>query len=97
MVKEMLKGAVIAAAVGSLFASGAAQAKEKEQKASSTVVKCAGVNECKGQGSCHSASNACKGQNGCKGQGTSEMKSEKACTDKGGKVVAEKYPRGGTP
>jgi len=29
MVKEMLKGAVIAAAVGSLFASGAAQAKEQ--------------------------------------------------------------------
>ena len=71
MVKEMLKGAVIAAAVGSLFASGAAQAKEKEQKASSTVVKCAGVNE-------------------CKGKGWEEAKTEKACTDKGGKVVAEK-------
>jgi uncharacterized membrane protein len=90
MVKEMLKGAVIAAAVGSLFASGAAQAKEKEKKASSSTVKCAGVNECKGQGSCHSASNACKGQNGCKGQGTTEVKSDKECTDKGGKVVAEK-------
>jgi uncharacterized membrane protein len=90
MVKEMLKGAVIAAAVGSLFASGAAQAKEKEKKASSSTVRCAGVNECKGQGACHSASNACKGQNGCKGQGSTDMKSEKACTDKGGKVVAEK-------
>jgi len=90
MVKEMLKGAVIAAAVGSLFASGAAQAKEKEKKASSSAVKCAGVNECKGQSSCHGANNACKGQNGCKGQGTSEMKTEKDCTDKGGKVIAAK-------
>jgi uncharacterized membrane protein len=90
MVKEMLKGAVIAAAVGSLFASGAAQAKEKEKKASSSVVKCAGINECKGHGSCASASNACKGQNGCKGQGTTEVKSEKDCTDKGGKIVASK-------
>jgi len=90
MVKEMLKGALIAAAVGSLFASGAAQAKEKEKKASSSMVKCAGVNECKGQGSCHSASNACKGQNGCKGQGVTETTS-KDCTTKGGKVaVAEK-------
>ena len=90
MVKEMLKGAVIAAAVGSLFASGAAQAKEKEKKASSSMVKCAGVNECKGQGSCHSASNACKGQNGCKGQGTTEVKNDKDCATKGGTVVAEK-------
>jgi uncharacterized membrane protein len=90
MVKEMLKGAVIAAAVGSLFASGAAQAKEKEKKASSSAVKCAGINECKGQGGCHGANNACKGQNGCKGQGTTDVKSEKDCTDKGGKVVAAK-------
>jgi uncharacterized membrane protein len=90
MVKEMLKGAVIAAAVGSLFASGAAQAKEKEKKASSSTVKCAGINECKGQSGCHGANNACKGQNGCKGQGTTEVKSEKDCTGKGGKVVAAK-------
>ena len=90
MVKELMKGAVIAAAVGSLFASGAAQAKAKEKKASSSMVKCAGVNECKGQSSCHSASNACKGQNGCKGQGLEETNA-KDCKAKGGKVeVAEK-------
>ena len=90
MVKEMMKGAVIAAAVGSLFASGAAQAKEKEKKASSASVKCAGVNECKGHSSCASANNACKGQNGCKGQGVTETKNDKECSDKGGKVVAAK-------
>ena len=90
MVKELMKGAVIAAAVGSLFASGAAQAKAKEKKASSSMVKCAGVNECKGHGACKSASNACKGQNGCKGQGVTETSSQD-CTTKGGKVaVAEK-------
>ena len=89
MVKELMKGAVIAAAVGSLFASGAAQAKDKEKKAASSVVKCTGVNECKGHGSCASASTACKGQNGCKGQGVTEA-SSKECMDKGGKVLAEK-------
>jgi uncharacterized membrane protein len=90
MVKEMMKGAVIAAALGSLLASGTAQAKDKEKKASTSAVKCAGINECKGHGSCASANNACKGQNGCKGQGVTEAKSDKECADKGGKVVASK-------
>ena len=90
MVKEMMKGAIIAAALGSLLASGAAQAKDKEKKASASAVKCTGINECKGHSSCASASNACKGQNGCKGQGVTET-SQKDCKAKGGTVqVAEK-------
>jgi hypothetical protein len=52
------------------------------------VVKCAGVNDCKGKGSCAGADNACKAQNSCKGKGWTEEKSAKACTDKGGKVLA---------
>ena len=51
-------------------------------------VKCSGVNSCKGQGSCKGASNSCKGQNSCKGEGWTSAASAKACTDKGGKVVA---------
>jgi uncharacterized membrane protein len=90
MVKEMMKGAVIAAALGSMLASGGAIAKEKEKKASTNAVKCAGINECKGHGSCASANNACKGQNGCKGQGVTDVKNDKECSDKGGKVLAEK-------
>ena len=93
MMKEMLKGAVVAAAVGSLFASGAARAeqgKEKKEKTVAHAVKCAGINECKGHGGCKSASNACAGQNGCKGQSFVETKSEKDCKDKGGKVMAQK-------
>ena len=88
MVKEMMKGAVIAAALGSMLASGGAVAKEKAKKASTSAVKCAGVNECKGHGSCASANNACKGQNGCKGQGVVDA-SAKDCKDKGGTVVAD--------
>ena len=90
MVKEMMKGAVIAAALGSLLASGTAQAKDKEKKASTSAVKCAGINECKGHGACSGADNSCKSKNECKGKGWSETASSKACEDKGGKVLASK-------
>jgi hypothetical protein len=36
-------------------------------------VKCEGVNSCKGQGACATASNSCAGKNACKGQGYVEM------------------------
>jgi hypothetical protein len=91
MIREAMKGAVIASAVFSLFASGTALAGEKvaaKEKEGAKVVKCAGVNECKGKGSCAGADNACKAQNSCKGKGWTEEKSAKACTDKGGKVLA---------
>jgi hypothetical protein len=93
MIRETVKGAVIASAVCSLLASGTALAGEKgmdamKDKQGSKVVKCAGVNACKGKGSCAGAENACKAQNACKGHGWTEEASEKACLDKGGKVVA---------
>ncbi len=91
MIREAMKGAVIATAVCSLFASGTALAGEKaatKEKQGAKVVKCAGVNECKGKGSCAGADNSCKAQNECKGKGWTEEKSAKVCTDKGGKVLA---------
>ena len=78
-----IKGAMIAASVAGLFAtgiSGVASAKKGEE------VMCSGINACKGQSSCHGAANACAGKNGCKGQGN--MKTTKDdCLAKGGKVV----------
>ena len=90
MIREAMRGAVIATAVCSLFASGTALAGEHGGKAKegARVVKCAGVNECKGKGSCAGADNACKAQNSCKGKGWTEEKSAKACEAKGGKVLA---------
>ena len=85
-----VKNAAIASAVASMFLTGAAMAKAKPAKASTKVVKCAGINECKGHGACAGADNACKAQNNCKGQGFEEVKSEKECKDKGGKVLAAK-------
>lgn len=89
MIRDAMKGAVVAAAVCSMFAAGAAQAAEKAKEAPKTV-NCAGINACKGQGSCAGADNACKAQNSCKGKGWVETASAKACTDKGGKVVVAK-------
>jgi len=89
MIREVTKGAAIAAAVCSLLAAGAARAADKP-KEGAKVVQCAGINSCKGQGSCAGADNACKAQNACKGHGWVETKTDKECTDKGGKVVAAK-------
>ena len=84
----MTKGTMIAAAAASLFLSGAVAAMA-DDKAGGSMVKCAGVNACKGHGGCAGASNSCKGKNGCKGQGFEEM-SAADCTAKGGKVLPEK-------
>lgn len=95
MFREAMKGAAVAAAVCSLFAAGAVRAGDKMEKMEKgkmgeMAVQCAGINSCKGHGSCAGADNACKGQNSCKGKGWTEAKSAKACTDKGGTVVASK-------
>ena len=71
MVRRVVLGAAVASALGSLLASGIAYAAEKEGKTAEKTVKCVGVNDCKGKGTCKSAKNDCKGQNACKGQSLS--------------------------
>jgi uncharacterized membrane protein len=92
MVRELTKGAAVATAVFALLSGGAAadEKKMEKPKEGAKVVQCGGINACKGQGACAGASNACKSHNACKGQGWVETKTEKECTDKGGKVVAMK-------
>jgi len=84
------KGVLIAtAAAGLILAGNLSRAAEHEEKAGGEV-SCAGINACKGQGSCAggSSGNACAGKNACKGQGVSKAASAEECTKKGGKVVA---------
>ena len=88
------KGALVASAVGAMFAAvapGCATAtdgKTSEVKtASSAQVMCQGVNECKGHGSCKGAQNSCKGQNECKGKGVTPTGTADECTGKGGTVA----------
>jgi len=89
MLKETLKGAVIASAVTSLFVAGASKAAEKAGKTGSAKVECQQDNSCGGQGACAGKENACKGKNSCKGH-RFNTKTEKECTDKGGTVATAK-------
>ena len=50
-------------------------------------VQCMGINACRGQSECKTATGACKGQNACKGQGWLAAKSAEDCADRGGKVM----------
>ena len=84
--KSHVKGAVIAAAVASMFiARGAFAQGEKAEKAQGAKVKCEGVNQCKGQGACAGAGHDCAGHNTCKGKGWVEL-SAADCKAKGGTV-----------
>jgi uncharacterized membrane protein len=77
-------GAALAIAAASLV--GCAGYSTTEQSASaSNNVHCYGVNKCKGQNDCKTASNACKGHASCKGMGFVSM-SAAACDNVGGKV-----------
>ena len=89
--KSSLKGALIAVAVGGLFAANATLAADESKdskiiKSEEDNVKCSGINSCKGQGSCAAAGHECAGKNGCKGQGWVKVGSARACTDKGGRI-----------
>ncbi|MCI0344598.1 MAG: hypothetical protein L0221_04015 [Chloroflexi bacterium] len=82
------RGIVIASAAASLILAGNVVARAQEK--AGEAVHCAGLNECKGKGSCAGAENACKAKNECKGKGWIETSSAAECTQKGGKVVAAK-------
>jgi hypothetical protein len=74
MKMNKLTGFALATAAAGMFAATAAV----PVSAQAAMVKCEGVNACKGQGGCKGAKNDCKGLNACKGQGWTEM-SKEAC------------------
>jgi hypothetical protein len=76
-------GAALAAAAFGLVTAGVALAPATSIAADN--VQCSGVNACKGQAACKSASNSCKGQNACKGQGWISTSAEQ-CKAWGGKI-----------
>jgi hypothetical protein len=77
-------GAALAAAAFTLALTGAVVAPSGAQAADS--VMCQGVNACKGQAACKTATNACKGQAACKGQGWINA-SAADCKKWGGKIL----------
>jgi uncharacterized membrane protein len=75
--------AVLAVAAAALFAI----APVSTVSAGEMAGHCAGVNACKGHGSCKGANNACAGHNACKGQGFVGV-DETTCGKLGGKYSA---------
>jgi hypothetical protein len=83
----------MATAVAGLFAAGVACKKESSTSnsgsaasSSGEMVKCQGVNECKGKGACGGADHTCAGQNECKGKGWIKI-SQAECEEKGGEAI----------
>jgi hypothetical protein len=82
------RGVLIASTAAALLLSGSVVARATDKAGGE--VHCAGINECKGKGSCAGAENACKGKNECKGKGYVDVSSAEECTKKGGKVIEPK-------
>ena len=78
--KAKLTGMVLAIGAASVFALTPAVAHNHHD---GKMVKCMGVNGCKGKSSCKSTDNSCKGQNTCKGKGMVEM-NKTQCDQVGG-------------
>jgi hypothetical protein len=91
MNKGMIKvrrGMLIASAAASLILAGNVVARAAEKVGGE--VHCAGINACKGKGSCAGAANSCKGKNDCKGKGQVDVSSADECTKAGGRVASSK-------
>lgn len=92
---SQLKGTLMAAAAAGLFACSSGGASPKGQPGSAPaskpagsaeMVKCSGINECKGTGQCAGQGHDCAGHNECKGQGWVETTAQ-SCQDQGGTVI----------
>ena len=81
---RVMTGASLAAAAALILVAGCST---YDKSAQSAEVHCSGINACKGQSACKSASNSCKGLNACKGQGWVPTASADECTRQGGKVI----------
>jgi hypothetical protein len=89
MTKQLATSLALAAA--SLFVSGcnkgeSATAAPEPAADPTAKVKCMGVNECRGQGACNTATHDCAGQNECAGKGWIQI-TRAECTEKGGTEV----------
>ncbi len=85
-IKNKTSGAFLASAAAALFMNGPVIAEDRAAPQEATV-HCSGINACKGQSECKTATNACKGQNSCKGRGFLSTSSAEECSEKGGTVI----------
>ena len=83
MIHVSKSNAMLAAAALALILSGSLMTAPAAEAASK--VKCYGVNACKGQSACTTASSGCAGQNACKGKGWLSV-TKAQCKAQGGRV-----------
>lgn len=86
---KKLTGTVLAITAATAFslAPTIASAKQCCNHKHIPVVKCLGVNGCKGNSSCKTAKNACKGLNACRGQGYVTLNQRECAQVLGVKVI----------
>lgn len=70
------KSAVLAAAAAALFTAGVTAPDTASADHHEAKIHCEGVNGCKGQADCATASHDCSGKNSCKGKGWKSMAAE---------------------
>jgi hypothetical protein len=75
---KKISGVALAAAAATMFAVA-----PMNVSAAAKAGKCMGINSCKGQSACATASSSCAGQNSCKGQGWVK-KTKEECDSAGG-------------
>ena len=79
-----------AAALAALaIASVAPVHADEKTGAQEELVRCYGINSCKGNSLCATAKNDCKGLNNCKGQGV-VVKTKSGCLKEGGTLTEPK-------
>ncbi len=88
--KTKLTGLALATAAATLLITGCTKGDDDEmameESSEAVMVKCAGINECKGHSQCATAESACAGQNACKGTGWIEV-TEDECDEKNGDIL----------
>lgn len=83
MKNKPIQGTVLAIAAAGMFGLTGTAIAEDHAVAKEDLVKCYGVNVCKGHNDCATAKNDCAGHASCKGSGFVLVPS-KACADVGG-------------
>lgn len=80
---------LMASAVAGLLAVGVAGTARADEGGSKEMVKCYGINKCKGTGACGGPGYSCAGNNACKGQGWLHLDKDTCLKIQGGRLTPE--------
>ena len=81
---------LLAAAVAGLLAVGSLAVPAQAAEGEGELVRCYGVNKCKGTGACGGKGHSCAGENSCKGQGYLKLDKDTCLKIQGGRLTPAK-------